>query len=268
MNVIDEFNELMAEPPALSQHIRDRAKETLMHQLTTFEIAQAAPRRPRRLRRRVFAVGIVAVAAAAALVFGVALPTHSPLSAPPASAAVVALRTAADKERALPDTPPDLTGVAPEIVALLPLMKTFPTAGTTAEVWAWVDANCAAGRPRLDGTAVGITTPGQRADESTFLDGQDCGLIAVFAFLQVSTPAQRAALLDAIASLPTLTTVDGQCQPGGAVLHGPSQEFRVSRNGTDIVLTVTHSPTGKLEMSMTMWIKTVAPPCPQLTPKS
>ena len=222
-----------------------------MNELMTLEVAEIPRNAPRpHRRRRVTIATVVALAAAAALIFGVGRPGgSSPLSAPPASAAVVALRAVATEQRAQPDTPPDLTGVAPQIAALLPLMREFPTAGTAAEVWSWVDAHC---------HAVDLIAAKGR---------EDCGLTAVFGFLQVSTATQKATLLDALATLPTLSTV-GPCANGGAVLRGPSQEFRVSRNGSDIVLTLTHSPMGQLWMSMATWVKTVPPPCARVMPQS
>jgi hypothetical protein len=269
MNVIDELTELLGEAPALSQPVRDRAKEKLMSDAMSFESAESHTRR-RRLRRRIAVTGVVAVAAASALVVGIGGPGgNSPLKPAPASAAALALRAAADTQRGLPETPPDLTDVDPAYVKLIPVLQSLPLDGDPAETWTWIDAHCREAAPVDRGETLGTTTPQQAADEQNFADSRDCGLMASFGFLAVATPAQTATLLDAIAALPAIHTAEGQCQSGGgAVLHGPSQEFRVSRNGTDAVLTLTHGPSGigRLWISMTLWIKSVPPPCPQIVP--
>jgi hypothetical protein len=263
MNVINELTDIMREPPALSLQHRDRAKETLMNQIATTQSSDA-----RRRHRRIAGAGIVAVAAAAALVVGVALPGRSPLSARPASA-VVAIRAVADTQRALPDRRPNLANVSPAIAALAPTMRDFPADGSPPEVWSWIDAHCEPARAAgfLQGDTIGSPTAQQIADQESFMAHKDCGLLGAFVFLQLASPAQTAALLDALAALPTIAKVDGpHCTPGGSVntLGGKTQEFRVSRNGTDTVLTITHTNKvpGNLLISMLLWNESARTPCP------
>lgn len=272
MNVIDEFAGLLGEAPALSPHIRDRAKEKLMNELMSLEVAEP-PTRRRRLRRRIAVAGVVAVAAASALVVGLGSPgAKSPLSPAPASAAVVAIRAVATAQRSLSDTPPDLTGINPALVALVPTLRDFPTDGTPDEVWSWLDSHCQPAAKATFGVPEGDWTPAQAAGWRDYFSHKDCGLLAAFAYVSITSPAQRASLLDALAALPKIEAVPG-CRPTVGFEHvGDSQDFAVSRNGTDTVLSITENPKSPGGVVVTMMLtgtvlgRTFPPPCSPRAP--
>jgi hypothetical protein len=237
-----------------------------MNQITS---PQVGNRGKNRRHRRLAGASVVAVAAAAALVVGIAPTGHSPLSTRAASAAV-AIRSIADAQRALPDQAPDLRDVSPAIAALEPTMRDFPAGAQPAAVWSWLDAHCAPARAAMipdDGASVGDAAAQAAGNEASFIEHKDCGLLGTFVFLQLASPAQRATLLDALASLPGIAAVDGRkCAPGGGVNTklGPTKEFRVTRNGTETVLSITHTNTvrGGVLIGMLLWNEAVSTPCP------
>jgi hypothetical protein len=243
MNVIEELTEVLGDAPVLSHHTRERTKEILMNHIATSHA--------RRHRRRLVGAGVVAVAAAAALVVGVALPARSPLSARPASAAALAIRAVADEQRAVPDTPRDLSDVTPDVAALVPVLSDLPTDGTTADVWSWLDTHCDAASPAiaLDGADPEVLDKFRK-----LMSEKDCGLLSVYAFLQISTPEQTAALLDALASVPNLAAIERKC-PSGALAHlrgGTWQDFSVIRNGTVAVLSISRSDQAPADLRVSL----------------